>query len=338
VINLIGIGDLHLDGKLSKFIPDINQVVCNEIRKVLVYAERQGVDLIVMYGDICDKSTMGAEAHELLVDLFCDYPQLKFILMKGNHDHASAEENSLRLLKKMVQRKLLKNVKVVDQPTKLFKDTDYPINILPWPHQETEANCLNIIHTEVNGAKWDHGRDVGCDWSPKHVCVAGHIHTHQVIRKTYFSGTLYQTSFGEKPEKYFHHVRWGGPKDYEVKSVPHTPTYTLHNVIIKSIDDLSQVESDTKKLYKVFVDKKAAIDADTFQKFPNVVRINAYTTKQDLEVLLQQELEIDDLSSSVNLSIKGSLKDWLTNADAEQDVKRKAWKKFCQLTGEGKKG
>ena len=55
-MQLLGIGDLHLSsvngaGGLSRFLQNSDAVILNEVERVL---EREDIDTVLLYGDICD--------------------------------------------------------------------------------------------------------------------------------------------------------------------------------------------------------------------------------------------------------------------------------------------
>lgn len=338
-LTFVGVGDLHLDGKLSKFIPDFNHVIMNEVRTGPIrHAVRNGIPIVIFYGDICDVPRMSAEATELLLDLFYDHPSLRFILMTGNHDTESTGVHSLRVLKKMVSRKALNNVRIIDKPTTLFKNSDTPVRILPWPSFDVDKSCLNVLHVEVNGSQWDHGKAVESERSTSAVCVSGHLHTKQKIRNTNYCGTLYQTSFGEKPDKYFHVVSWDSGSKPEIELVPHKPVYTLHNLIITSEEDLSKISSSPTDLYKVFVKADAVLDPESLQGRDNVVKINSFKSRQELEALIAEDLLMQDTSERVNtLSVVEALKRYMVRSSVDTDRANRALQLFDEIIKNAKK-
>jgi DNA repair exonuclease SbcCD nuclease subunit len=326
-LSFVGIGDLHLDGKLSKFIPSLNTVILSEVRKAARYARRSGIPLLVFYGDICDIPTMSAEACMLLIEFFEEYNDLNHILITGNHDVEHEGTHSLLLIKKLCSLGKLPNVKVIDQPTVLFRKRGTPLNLLPWPYFQVQAECLNVLHIETHGSRWEIGKAIESERKTSAYCVSGHLHTHQVVgprQNIYYSGTLYQTNFGEKAEKFFHHVEWDG-KVATVESVPTTPQYELINKIVATPQDLSTILPDSKKLYKVFVKHGVELDAETFSTMPNVVRINTFQTRDELNNLIAEELLLSDASAHVShLSVMEALETYLLRATVEKSVSDRA--------------
>lgn len=329
-IEFVGIGDLHLDSGLRQFIPDFNRFVCDEVRKVLDYARRNGITLVVLYGDICHRPTLSADAIENLLVLLGENTDLRFVFLKGNHDHATDEKNSLSVFKSACAAGILPNLRVVDKPCTLFQKTGTPLRLLPWPFSDTSEDCLNVLHLEVDGAAWDGGRKVSGGFSTDHVCVAGHLHTRQKVKSVHFSGTLYQTSFGEKPKKYFHHVVWEDDKLPQISCVRHHPSYMLHNLIVSTREDLDQISDDPHQLYKVFVAKDVVLQENDLAR-GNIVRHNFFSSKEELKVLIQTELELDDESWTVTSNTDHFLDEWLSKSAAAPATVDRAKQLFAEL-------
>ena len=87
-LSFVGVGDLHLDSKIQKYMPEnVNKVIIDEVRNGPVrHAVRNGIPFVVFYGDICDVPHMSSDASIQLMQLFFDHPGLRFILITGNHD------------------------------------------------------------------------------------------------------------------------------------------------------------------------------------------------------------------------------------------------------------
>ena len=326
-INFVGIGDLHLDGKLSKFIPNLNEVILDEVRKPLDHARRNGIRLAILYGDICDLPHMSYDATTKLVDLFFEYQDIRFIVLLGNHDIESTEKNSLQVIQHFCSKGLIPNLKIIDKPTVMFRSRGTPIRFLPWPHFSVREDCLNVIHIETNGSRWEVGGAIESERDTEYNCVGGHLHTMQISGKKkniHYSGTLYQTSFGEKSSKYFHVGSWDG-KTLDLEVVPTTPRYTLINKIVASQEDLLSIESDPYKLYKVFVKSGVEMSAETFLTMPNVVKINTFQNRKELENLIAEELILGDASAEINsLSVLDALNNYMVNASVKKSVADRA--------------
>jgi hypothetical protein len=332
----VGVGDIHLDSKLIQYIPNINDVILQEVRNgPILYAKRNGIKLVVFYGDICDTPRMSDEAAMGLYDLVHEYPELMFVFMTGNHDIEQTGIHSLRVLAKLCALGALRNVRIVDKPTTLFRKHGTPLRLLPWPHFSTEEGAFNVLHIETDGSQWDHGKMVKSERTTTHFCTSGHLHTKQTCgpnNNIHYCGTLYQTNFGEKPDKYFHHciVRENGRHTAEL--VPHKPKYTLHNLVISAPEDLERIKRSRFDLYKVFVKEGADLDAGTFDSYPNVVKINPFKTKSELDALLAEDLIVHDASAAVNqMTVMDALKKYMMRAKVEPSLAERAETIFERL-------
>ena len=305
-----GIGDLHLDGRLSKHIPELNLFIISEVRSAITKAQKKGCSLVIFYGDIGDKPILSYEAHILLTGLFDEFSDMKFIVLAGNHDRLDAKRTGLDLLAHWQKP----NVRVVkDKPVMMFRDTDHPINLLPWPYyKEVEVDVTNVIHVEVAGSFMDSGRQFtsGHKIPAKCFCVAGHLHTmHKVGKNVHYSGTLYQTYFGEKEGKYWHLV---DSAERTVQNIKHSPQYVLRNIIIEKPSDLEElIPDDQNILCKLFVKAGVALHDGVLDKYLNVIKHNTFTTKSELEALVLSDFVIDDHSSAVKFDINQALGDWM---------------------------
>lgn len=339
---LVGIGDLHLDSKLKQYAPDINRLIESEVRHVLLKARRSGVDTAILYGDLCERAVMTDEGKAVLTRLFVEFKDMHFLVIKGNHDASDTESCSLDLLAEQARLGLFNATFALHTPHVAFADTDYPINLLPWPLTDTHPDMLNVLHTEAAGTTWETGRAVESGFSTKHLCVVGHIHKAQVVRNTHFSGTLYQTSFGEPPDKFFHQIAWtGNPKTSRVKQVQHSPFLRLTNEVIRSMDDYRKLLKDCESsrqdtthrvLRKVFFKAKdLVLPPEAFADAHGVVKTQGFESTTELTAMLREDLELDDASHAARWDMMTSLKSWLSNTNAEDAVKRRAYHKARAL-------
>jgi DNA repair exonuclease SbcCD nuclease subunit len=306
-----GIGDLHLDGRLSKHIPELNEYIMAEVKSVVVKAQKNGCRLVIFYGDIGDKPKLSYDAHTRLLDLCREFPHIRFIMISGNHDRSDVANTGLDLLRHINEP----NLRIVtDNPTLLFKNTDHPINLLPWPHKDVVEGATNVIHIEVAGSFMDSGRPFGggIKIPAKCFCVAGHLHTmHKVGKNVNYSGTLYQTYFGEKEPKYWHLV---DASARTVETVKHSPKYILRNVVIEKASDLDDlIPDDPNILCKLFVKSNVALSDGALDKYPNIIKHNTFKTKSELEALVMSDFVIDDHSGAIQFDIEQALGDWMTS-------------------------
>jgi hypothetical protein len=317
----IGIGDLHFPdstgkGGLAAYIDDAPQQIVREVSKVKAYARKKHVTHIVQYGDVCEGPRASYASLLAMIDMVAD-DDLKWTFILGNHDKFAKESSaghSLELLKRM----RLPNVRIVEEQ-KLLKVGTQKLNFMPWPCTEFSTEYLNVAHVDVAGSTGDNGRPTKSDVKPRGLSVIGHIHTHQVVGRTHYSGTLYQTYFGETKEKFFHHATHdsGG---WEIESVPHTPDYELVTLEVTSRKDLRKIEDDPKKLYKLKLSKASSLTAADYGS--NVVRIQAVGDDVDAEATLAATRE----GSSVVLDPDEFFEAWMDRQTLPSPLKDRALK------------
>jgi hypothetical protein len=317
----IGLGDLHLtdvagSGGLAKYVEEPDLLVCNEVRKVLKYGERHGITDVFFYGDICQSPRMSYEAMLSLFDLLTGNPEFNFRIITGNHDMYGLTPDaghSLQVLQRMLRGH--PNVKIHTKPrTVQFGKAN--VRFLPYPSEDFDESALNIYHKEVYGCANDAGRVHKEEGLPRTKCVvaAGHIHTAHRIRNTYYSGTLYQTNFGERLPKYFHHIEFNNPRDYEIQLVEHDPYYKLHNIVLQTRDDLALIPQSRFDLVKLVIQDGCDVSAEDYAHMENVVEHKNFKTKDDLKAVL-----LEDLTEGKELKIRTEdfFQSWVGALDVE---------------------
>lgn len=329
-MEFIGIGDLHLTdsagkGGLSKYIKDHDQFVANlVIDQPLKYASKNGIQNIILYGDIFESPRGSYSGQKALLKILRQ--NFEFHIILGNHDKFASDSNAGHSLE-LIQEYDLPNVHIYDQKT-IVKFGSTHINFMPWPCTEFESKMLNVCHVDVAGAKSDSGRvytDKNLSDS-KAITVAGHIHTEQKIRNTYYSGTLYQTNFGESSKKFFHKIEID-KAGIEIHNIPVKLVYELHSVEIDSVKDLKFIPSGENHLVKLILKPGCGVQAKDYAHL-NVVRVRPVSSLKDLE-----SARIEDLSEgeAVRISSDEFFKAWLRNSSAESSLKKHAYKLRKQL-------
>ncbi len=331
----LGIGDLHFDGHLAKYLDDLPGFIENEVNKVLRYARKNGIQNIIFYGDLCERPLMSYQSMRALFRILST-PKFKFYIILGNHDidtrlGGSPDQHSLLVLQDFFKGS--DRVHIYTDPSDVEID-GAPVRFLPWPHLKTSADALNIAHVEVLGAKWDSGRETDSK-SPKpnkkHVTVLGHIHTAQKIYRHYFSGTLYQTNFGEKLPKYFHHIEFNSSEDYDIRLIKHRPDIELRTIKAESTKDLDNIPTDKNILVRLILD---GIGVESSNLPSNVVTIKSLSSGQTIEMLDDIEFELDN-NSYQGVNHKRYLQSYLKKnlADEDKTLRRQVLKEFESLFG-----
>jgi DNA repair exonuclease SbcCD nuclease subunit len=309
----IGIGDLHYD-KMDGLVENANDKISASIRKVFKYAVENGVRHVIFYGDLCERYRMSYEAQVSFYQIALDpkYEDLVIHAILGNHDFAETGAHSLEVLK-VLANLMDKRLRVYTEQ-KLVKLDGKKFNMMPHPVLETRRDCLNIGHFEMKNSFRDNGRQIGHGFTTAHKCCVGHLHTNHRVRRAHYSGTLYQTNFGESLPKFFHHVRYEDDDPYSVgvESVPFDPPWKLINLQVKSESDLKAIEDDENVLYKLFVHEGLDLDiGDVMAEHPNVVRHNRFANKKELQELIQNEWDFESDSFDNNFDTKDVVGDYL---------------------------
>jgi len=247
------------------------------------------------------------------------YADFEFYFMLGNHDMFGMhprEGHSLEILRKLYKKP---HVKFFTLP-KTVEIDGINVRFLPYPHDSFDKEALNVLHKEVRGAKNDAGRAFDSDdlSASKAVIVAGHLHTAHRIRNTYYSGTLYQTNFGESLPKYFHHIEFNSASDYEIKLVKHEPTFQLHNVVLQSRDDLQEIPEGETNLVKLIIQDGADVSASDYARFTNIVELKNYKTKEDLAAVLTEDLSE---GQAVVFDVNDFFSAWIEGYDVEDAMR-----------------
>lgn len=326
-MEFLGIGDLHLPdsngvGGLAKYIEDPATFVIQEVQKIMDYGRSKGVFTIIFYGDLFENPRGSYEGHLALIGLFRSNPKFRFIAIPGNHDKFGLQTSaghSLQILEAMK----IPNFVLYTEPTVIDLD-GARVHMMPWPCKAFRKDCLNVAHIEVKGSQLDSGRKLDSDDLVKTSAVAcvGHLHTPHQVKNVHYSGTIYQTNFGEGIKKYFHHVRFNDVDDYEIELIPHRPKYRLYTVIVHSKADLEGVSRKPNDLIKLVIEDGADIEANDYQ-WPNVVQVKAYKSKAELTAILTE-----DLVSGEELVIKSSdfFNEWISVQDITPELKSQAKK------------
>lgn len=297
MVEAIAVGDLHLTdskgkGGLSAYLgEDADAFVIREFQKACDYARKKHIKYVIQAGDVCESPILSKTATLLLIDFINRNKDLTFFFISGNHDSIS-EDTSLGNSLEILQKVGFENAYFFTKPRSV-KFGDSKIKFLPWPSEDFDPDALNIYHKEVRGALNDGGRSFDDESLPvsQAVTVAGHLHTAHRVRNTWYIGTLYQTNFGEKSQKYFGHIRFNSSKDFDVELIPTNPEFTLHNVVIESRDDLGNIPSDPKALVKLIIQDGADVHTADYASMSNIVQIKNFGSRADLQKVLKEEYE-----------------------------------------------
>lgn len=277
------IGDAHYDGNIFNLVEDGPSFVTNELRGPCQYAVERGIVHIFMLGDTCSKPRMSYESHIALLELVDEFPTLNFHFVLGNHDMYGDDPRAGHSLQ-LLMRARRPNVFVYTKPTRKLID-GCKVQFLPFPHQNFDPAALNIAHVDVAGAVHDSGRPTKATNTSTAVAIIGHIHKSQRVRRSYYPGTLYQTRYGEGEDKFFAHVRFNSPKDYNVQLRRHDPAVLLRTLIVKSKEDIDNADPSPHILYRLIIRDGADVTQEDWAHL-TTRQTNTFKTKEDLKAIM----------------------------------------------------
>ena len=323
-MEFIGIGDLHFR-KLDNLIPEASSKIAQCLHRVFGYALNQGVRNILFYGDVCETPRLDYASEVALYSVLLNprYRDLSIRFILGNHDFAEDGTHSLEVMK-VIAKECSVNFKVYTQPTKV-RIEDERFKMLPYPFTDTEKDCVNVGHFEIKGSMRDNGRVIDEGVETPHHGVMGHLHTNHRVGQMHYSGTLYQTNFGETEPKFFHHCKVVDGK-LKVNNVAFKPPWILRNLKVNTPEDVEQLEQDDTILYKLFIKNGLDVDLESLMtKFPNIVKTNVFKTKQELKLMLSDgwKLDQDLIEQSVSaIDEREVVQKWLGATLQPKQVKR----------------
>lgn len=253
-----------------------------------------GVRNILFYGDICEVPRLDYASEVALYSVLLSpkYRDLDFYFVLGNHDFAEDGTHSLEVMD-VIARECKVNFTVYTQPTKV-KIEGERFNMLPYPFTDTLSKCVNVGHFEVKGSTRDNGRVIEEGVETPHHGVMGHLHTNHKVGNIYYSGTLYQTNFGESEDKYFHHCRVVDGK-LKVNNIAFKSPWVLRNLRVSSVEDLQGLDTDDDRvLFKLFLKNGLDIDLESLMtKYPKIVKTNVFKNKEELKLMLSEGWKLD---------------------------------------------
>ena len=98
-MKLIHCADLHLDSRLSAHL-DREQAkrrrdeLLRNFARLAGYAEENGVEAVLIAGDLFDRDTVSALAKSTVLSVIAAHPQIRFYYLRGNHDSGDYSDSS----------------------------------------------------------------------------------------------------------------------------------------------------------------------------------------------------------------------------------------------------
>ena len=93
-MKIIHCADVHLDSKMSANLSkekakNRKAELLTTFQDMVKYGVKNGVEAILIAGDLFDTKNVSASAKNLVRDMICNHPQIKFYYLQGNHDEGS---------------------------------------------------------------------------------------------------------------------------------------------------------------------------------------------------------------------------------------------------------
>ena len=93
-MKLIHTADLHLDSELSAHLDRERAKmrraeILDTFRRMVLWAEENGVSAILISGDLFDTKTVRKGARNIVLSAFTEHPSIDFYYLRGNHDEDS---------------------------------------------------------------------------------------------------------------------------------------------------------------------------------------------------------------------------------------------------------
>lgn len=302
MVKILCIGDPHFKTSNARDTTEMHQ----EIKLLL---ENNYVACVVL-GDILDTfERINLDCYKRAIDFLHDIHQkTKLILLIGNHDRVNNQEyqterhmfgplekweNTFIVWKTTdVKIENFKFLCVPYVPTGKFKEAIQDFNIqdydLVFAHQEFKGAKLGRIISE-------NGDEYSLDYP---TCISGHIHDYDVLQENLiYSGTPYQLSFNDTPNKYVLEVNFNPELRIKKKKLNLTKKIQLK----LTLDELQEFIPDEDKIYNLTLlgnSKDLKMCTNTFLSQDNVnLKVKPYEeemvqiTDKDFMTLLRQIIQ-----------------------------------------------
>lgn len=259
----------------------------------------RGIEVITMVGDVFDDPYPSQASQIELLNVLTDYPDIDFLLLRGNHDYADLTIDALRILK--WTKKLKSNIKVIDKP-KIMKIGDINYHFQPHPFIEDVSSKADfgIGHFAVNGAQGDNGFKVTTKNQPKGRWILGDFHTEQqgkVKSCEYdYVGSLTQLSWEEKPRKSYICMEDGLKVRRKIEL-----GYKLIKHTVASDDELAEIKFSKSNFYYMKTKNGYLLPKSWALEHPEVVRQSAIGVKKDKRAALLTDSEVKQVNPNAFL-------------------------------------
>lgn len=237
-LRIIHTADWHIGA--SRNLPNYLKRQEDALEELVLKTKKYEPDLFIVTGDLFDSNTPKEEERCLIVstltNLLVQNPNMYMLIVGGNHDWDKQNNSmldSIDLSYKIVGSRF----KVVSRETELVRIKKSNFLCIPCEQNYTKKKLRKIVKKYHKGTEGDFyvcmhecfksfndlGKQLGKESLPKLSFVKcwmlGDIHKHQfLLSNAWYSGSLLQVNFGEKPNKGFVLVENGEPKFVRIKS------------------------------------------------------------------------------------------------------------------------
>lgn len=154
-VKIIHTADVHLDSKLKRHLDDRRakqrrDELLLSFQKMVQYGDKQGVEAILIAGDLFDVAKVSATARNAVLAVFEDHPWITFYYLRGNHDADSFLQDVLDKV-----GKLPKNLKLFQDEWTSYeqKGTDGTSVVITGAEMTAENNKKLVASLLLDQAK-----------------------------------------------------------------------------------------------------------------------------------------------------------------------------------------
>lgn len=270
-MKIIHLADIHLSSKMEQFeekAEQRRQEIFQTLQNVVRDADSDGTGVVLLCGDVFDKPRPTLKDKKQFYNLVKDYPKIKFIYLKGNHDNAQSYNEELPNLLTFTETEWKKYDlgEVVVAGRELTKDNIENLH----EGLDLEADKYNIVmlHCSIPGMG-DASTTIQIDkFKNKNInyLALGHIHKRaegELDKRGVwvYSGNLEGRGFDEVGEKGYIEI------DTDTKKHRFVPCCSREVVVVRV--DLSAAEDDQQAI-------NTAVEALKEIDYKNIVKLELH--------------------------------------------------------------
>ena len=272
--------DWHL-GFLHGKHPSPVATLMREISKPCKYARDNGIQHVIVSGDVCHSYVMSPDVQRALYRLADKYADLEFWIIPGNHDYHSKNVTSLEALFETTRR--YDNLHIILQP-RVEELSGVPFTFLPFPYSDPILKTPSVLvsHLTPAGAKYENGkvatRGTTAIDSEAGYWLNGHLHLAQETNYYNCCGTLYPVRFGMDDVDFgFTHLEFDyseGELNVSVENrVSTKPKLKMQRVLVRDASEFQALEHDADTLYSLHVASGVVVPQKQLRTYSNILEI-----------------------------------------------------------------